>query len=103
MSEKTNCVHFSNHLIETDEKIEEDVLVNSGCVIILHNDEVNTFDWVIKCLVDICKHTFEQAEQISLIVHFKGKCDVKHGSFEKLKPLCESLLEKGLSASIETL
>lgn len=68
--------------------------------IILYNDEVNTFDWVIQSLVDVCDHSFEQAEQCSIIVHYKGKCDVKSGSFKDLKPQCTELLNRGLSAEI---
>ena len=69
--------------------------------IILYNDDVNTFDHVIESLMDVCDHNMVQAEQCSLIVHFKGKCDVKHGSFDKLRPMCEALQDRGLSATIE--
>ena len=69
--------------------------------IILYNDDVNTFDWVIECLMDLCEHTLEQAEQCSLIVHYKGKCIVKYGSFEKLSPICNDLCRRGLSAAVE--
>lgn len=68
--------------------------------IILFNDEVNTFDWVIESLVQVCEHSAEQAEQCSIIVHYKGKCSVKSGSFDELKPRCSNLLERGLSAEI---
>lgn len=68
--------------------------------IVLWNDDVNTFDFVIDCLIEICDHSLEQAEQCTLLVHFKGKCVVKTGSFEDLKPRCTKLLEKGLSAVI---
>ena len=69
--------------------------------IVLYNDEVNTFDWVIESLIKICKHDLLQAEQCSLIVHHSGKCSVKDGAFDDLKPLKEALLERGLSATIE--
>ena len=68
--------------------------------IILYNDEVNTFDHVIKTLIEVCDHTLEQAEQCSLIVHYKGKCSVKHGSYDELEPKCIRLLAAGLSAEI---
>ena len=68
--------------------------------IILHNDDVNTFDWVIECLVKICEHTPIQAEQCAYIVHHNGKCDVKSGSYKDLEPKCTALLSKGLSAEI---
>ena len=69
--------------------------------IVVHNDDHNTFDWVIECLVDVCKHTFTQAEQCSYIIHFKGKYAVKHGSMEKLKPMKDALCDRGLNATIE--
>ena len=69
--------------------------------IILYNDEINTFDHVIDSLVDVCDHNSIQAEQCSLIIHFNGKCDVKHGEYEKLKPMRDALNERGLSATIE--
>ena len=78
-----------------------DELVNPTKAIILYNDDYNTFPHVIDCLRAYCGHAREQAEQCAMIVHHNGKCDVKHGSFEKLKPVCEALLEKGLTAKIE--
>lgn len=68
--------------------------------IILFNDEVNTFDHVIDMLIKVCDHTPEQAEQCSIIVHYKGKCAVKTGDFSDLKPRCTKLLEAGLSAEL---
>ena len=68
--------------------------------ILLFNDDVNTFDFVIDSLIDICEHTLEQAEQCTYLVHYKGKCAVKTGEFEELKPRCTQLLERGLSAEI---
>lgn len=71
------------------------------CVLLLHNDEVNTFDHVIKSLVEVCNHNNEQAEQCAFITHYKGKCDVKTGSFDYLKPMRNILIERGLSVTIE--
>ena len=68
--------------------------------IILFNDDVNTFDHVIDTLIYACDHTPEQAEQCSIIVHYKGKCTVKTGPYEDLEPRCSKLLEAGLSAEI---
>lgn len=68
--------------------------------IVLYNDDVNTFSWVIRSLVEICEHDRIQAEQCALIVHAKGKCGVKNGSYEELEPRCSALLERGLSAEI---
>lgn len=69
--------------------------------IILYNDDVNSFDHVIETLVDVCRHSLLQAEQVAWIVHTKGKCDVKRGGIEKLEPICLELLDRGLSAKIE--
>lgn len=78
--------------------LEEDVLKLNE--IVLYNDDVNTFDHVIETLIYACDHTSEQAEQCSLIVHYKGKCTVKTGEYDDLKPRCSMLLEAGLSAEI---
>lgn len=75
--------------------------VDKGFAIILYNDDVNTFDHVIHCLIKYCKHNDEQAEQCAMIVHYKGKCQVKNGAEIELKPICKALLDKGLSAVIE--
>ena len=88
----------------TKEKIKEFVETTEDYgkfnEIVLFNDDVNTFDHVIETLVDACNHTFEQAEQCSLLVHYKGKCTVKTGPYEDLKPRCSKLLQAGLSAEI---
>jgi len=68
--------------------------------IILFNDEVNTFDYVINMLIKVCDHTNLQAEQCSIIVHNNGKCAVKTGDYSDLKPRCSKLLEAGLSAEL---
>ncbi|HKR05200.1 MAG TPA: ATP-dependent Clp protease adaptor ClpS [Bacteroidia bacterium] len=69
--------------------------------LVLYNDEVNTFDFVIDSLVEICKHDRLQAEQCTYLVHYRGKCSVKDGPVKKLKPLCEAFHDRGLTASIE--
>ncbi len=81
---------------------EGDILVqeDSWHEIVLFNDEVNTFDWVISCLIEVCEHSPEQAEQCAVITHYKGKCSVKSGSYAELEPRCSSLLDRGLSAEI---
>jgi ATP-dependent Clp protease adaptor protein ClpS len=68
--------------------------------IVMYNDDVNTFDHVIETLMKVCKHSSEQAEQCSLIVHYNGKCTVKTGPIKELTPQCLQLLEAGLSAEI---
>jgi ATP-dependent Clp protease adaptor protein ClpS len=88
----------------TKRKIQEDVDFLEKEVnlreIILFNDDVNTFDFVIDSLMEVCDHTSEQAEQCALLVHYKGKCAVKTGEYKELKPRCITLLTKGLSAEI---
>ena len=81
-------------------EVLEETEVTSQHEIILFNDDVNTFDHVIETLMDVCEHSLEQAHQCSLIVHYKGKCAVKTGPIEDLKPRCSSLLEAGLSAEL---
>lgn len=90
--------------MSTKEKIKEKVILKEATSldnkIVVFNDDVNTFDHVIDTLIRVCSHTPEQAEQCSLIVHYNGKCTVKTGPFDKLKPQCTQLLEAGLSAEI---
>ena len=74
--------------------------VDKGFAIILYNDDVNTFDHVIHCLIKYCKHSDEQAEQCAMIVHYNGKCAVKSGTYKELEPKCTRLLDAGLSAEI---
>jgi ATP-dependent Clp protease adaptor protein ClpS len=86
---------------EIEEEVLVDTAIDQGYVLVLYNDDINTFDHVIDCLIKYCRHSAEQAEQCSLIVHHKGKCDVKHGSSKDLSPICTSLCREGLSATIE--
>ncbi len=69
--------------------------------LVVWNDDVNSFDWVIETLIEVCDHTAEQAEQCSLIIHYKGKCSVKRGEYETLKPMCDAITERGISATVE--
>ncbi|MCD6201551.1 MAG: ATP-dependent Clp protease adaptor ClpS [Bacteroidales bacterium] len=70
-------------------------------VLILLNDDFHTFEYVIESLVKICKHSPEQAEQCAMITHFKGKCEISKGKFEKLKAQRKKLTERGLKTIIE--
>ena len=87
---------------------EEDVLVDDGTgsdvpsYIIVFNDHVNSFDWVIESFISVLRHSHEQAEQLSIIIHTKGKATVKTGTREELLPLCEGLLDRGLTAELES-
>lgn len=67
----------------------------------LYNDEVNTFDFVIQSLIEVCEHDPEQAEQCALIAHFKGKCEVRSGDYFEIKPMYDELTFRGLTASID--
>ena len=71
--------------------------------LIVYNDDFNTFDWVIQCFIEICNHTFEQSEQLSLLIHYKGKAVVKTDILEVLQPMKDALVDRGLSAVIESL
>ncbi|MBR1798440.1 MAG: ATP-dependent Clp protease adaptor ClpS [Bacteroidales bacterium] len=77
------------------------VLDDNGCSLVLYNDDVHTFDYVIKALIDICRHTAEQAEQSALLVHFHGSCVVQHGTYDKLLPMHTALLNKQLTSEIK--
>jgi len=95
-----NAINFS-HEIDVEEDISillEELEVKK---LILHNDDYNTFDWVIETLVEVCGHSYEQAEQCAYIVHYKGKCQVKHGSEKEMERLCKMLLQRGLTATVE--
>jgi ATP-dependent Clp protease adaptor protein ClpS len=83
---------------------EEEVLVLDDTdeiyKLVLHNDDIHTFDYVIDSLIEICKHTLEQAEQCTMLVHYKGKCTVKTGSMDILKPMHDKLISRQLTSEI---
>jgi ATP-dependent Clp protease adaptor protein ClpS len=87
--------------LDLEEVVLEDVKEARVRDLILYNDDVNTFDHVIECLVEICKHDLIQAEQCTYIVHYNGKCTVKSDSYLNLKPMKEGLIDRGLSAVIQ--
>lgn len=89
--------------IQTDNEESVDTLLLDveEKTIVLYNDEVNTFDFVIDSLIKVCKHEPIQAEQCTILVHFKGRCDVKKGEYDTLEPICSALLERGLTAEIQ--
>lgn len=95
----------SHKFDELEEVLVEDEVSDEGmgehAQLIVYNDDHNTFDWVIKCLMEVLKHSSEQAEQLSLIIHFKGKATVKTAPKKVLRPKKDALVERGLSAVIE--
>ncbi|MFN4284875.1 MAG: ATP-dependent Clp protease adaptor ClpS [Lacibacter sp.] len=90
---------------QTKEQNETDVLtdVEDPCSLIVWNDDVNTFDWVIETLMEVCGHTHEQAEQCAWIIHTKGKYAVKNGTYDELKPMCDAITERGIGATVEVI
>ena len=80
---------------------EETTDVGDRSQLIVYNDDHNTFDWVIQCFTEILKHNSQQAEQLAMLVHFKGKATVKTAPFKELKPKKDALIDRGLSAVIE--
>ncbi|MBK8346880.1 MAG: ATP-dependent Clp protease adaptor ClpS [Saprospiraceae bacterium] len=88
---------------QDDVLVEDDISIGDRSQLVVYNDDFNTFDWVIKCFMEVCNHTQEQSEQLSILVHFKGKATVKTGTLSVLKPMKDALVERGLSAVIESL
>jgi ATP-dependent Clp protease adaptor protein ClpS len=91
--------------IWTDSQQDTDVLTahESICSLIVWNDEVNTFEWVIETLIEVCGHSPEQAEQCSYFIHYKGKYSVKQGEYDELKPMCDAITERGIGATVEVI
>ena len=87
-------------ITKTKKKTRVEILSESPFVLTLHNDDNNSFDWVIKCLIEVCNHGFEQASQCAYIVHFNGECDVKYGDFDTLSDMKESLVKADLSVTL---
>ena len=89
----TNSLEETGTLTDLDEP----------CSLIIWNDEVNTFEWVIETLMEICGHSYEQAEQCAYLIHYKGKYAVKTGNYDDLKPQCDAITERGINATIEVM
>ena len=89
----------------TEEDIELDVLTETEppFQLLVWNDDVNTFDWVIDTLIQICGHSKEQAEQCAMLIHYKGKYAVRKDSYETLKPECDAINDRNINATIEQL
>ena len=91
----------SNPQIDYDEDVlllEETIDVRD---LVVYNDDVNTFDWVIETLIEVCGHNQEQAEQCAILIHFQGKYAVKQGSYEELEPMCTAITDRSINATIE--
>ncbi len=91
----------SNNNIKFKEAFDVQTEVEQYCSLIVWNDDVNTFEWVIETLMAVCGHGFEQAEQCAYFIHFKGKYAVKEGDYDTLKPMCDEITDRGISATIE--
>ena len=91
--------------IQTNLQNEIDILtsIEEPCNLIVWNDEVNTFEWVIETLVEVCGHSYEQAEQCSYIIHHQGKYAVKQGNYDELKPQCDAITDRGINATVEVI
>jgi len=88
-------------IVEEDVAIEDLLESITDKFLIVYNDEVNTFEWVIECFMKVCGHSHVQSEQLAYLIHYKGKATVMSGEIDKLRPVKDSLCEKGLSAVIE--
>ena len=97
-------VYPSNASTRPWETEEQDILPATALPysLIVWNDEVNTFEWVIETLMTVCGHTLEQAEQSALRIHFKGKYAVKKGDYDTLKPMRDAITDRGIGATIES-
>lgn len=94
-----------NYKEDHDHAMQEDIEVltdvSSPYQLIVWNDEVNTFEWVIESLITVCGHSPEQAEQCAMLIHTKGKYGVKNGEYDELKPMCDAITDRGIGATIE--
>ncbi|WMJ73132.1 ATP-dependent Clp protease adaptor ClpS [Cytophagaceae bacterium ABcell3] len=95
-----NKFYSVNPFHQEDSDVLEEVNSSEHFELVVFNDDVNTFDHVIETLIKVCKHTREQAEQCTMIIHYKGKCSVKIGTFEELTPMRQGICDKGISAEI---
>ena len=93
-------------MMNTDFEIEEEVITEEITGeedlrdLMVYNDDFNTFDHVTNTLIKVCKHDPQQAEQCTYLIHYKGKCSVKKGDYEELKPMREEITSKGIKAAI---
>jgi ATP-dependent Clp protease adaptor protein ClpS len=84
------------------ELLEETLTVEQETYqLVVYNDDINTFEHVIQTLIEVCEHTSEQAEQCTWLIHYKGKCTVKKGEFERLATMRNRICQRGISAEVE--
>ncbi|SMD41855.1 ATP-dependent Clp protease adaptor protein ClpS [Aquiflexum balticum DSM 16537] len=95
-----NLNTYSNPMLQEEDVLVEELIDIEECELVVFNDDFNTFEHVTKVLIKVCQHSAEQAEQCTLIIHYKGKCAVKKGSREKLKPMCQAILDAGIQAAV---
>jgi ATP-dependent Clp protease adaptor protein ClpS len=81
--------------------VQTDISTKQPFNLIVWNDDINTFDWIIESLIEVCQHSEEQAEQCAMLIHFQGKYAVKNGEFETLKSMCSAITDRGINATIE--
>ncbi|MCK6618089.1 MAG: ATP-dependent Clp protease adaptor ClpS [Cyclobacteriaceae bacterium] len=93
---RVGTVTREQELVDVLEVVETTELLD----LVVFNDDFNTFDHVIDTLIRVCRHTVEQAEQCTWIIHHKGKCTVKHGTLTELKPMRDAICEAGIDARI---
>lgn len=99
------AVQLNRPRVVEEQAFDTDLLTDeeSPYSLVVWNDEVNSFDWVIQTLIEVCHHSTEQAEQCAMIIHTQGKYAVKQGSYDELKPLCDAITDRGIGATIEVL
>ncbi len=97
-----NSVFTANRPLQESETDTITVLSETYSLVVW-NDEVNTFEWVIETLIRVCGHSNEQAEQCAMLIHTQGKYAVKKGDYDTLKPMCDAITDRGIGATIEIL
>lgn len=91
----------NSEILDPDTITWDDLGIDDERYLVVHNDEVNTFDWVIRCFVEILNHTSQQAEQLAMLIHYKGKATVKTAPLTVLQPLKDAINNRGLNSTIE--
>ena len=97
--------HSYNEAAKPWQEADTEVITElaSNYSLVVWNDDVNTFEWVIETLIKVCNHSTEQAEQCAMLIHSQGKYAVKKGDYETLKPLCDAITDRGIGATIEVM